>query len=141
MTTEQDKSRELDAELEAFFQSARDVGGDPSPALLSRVLADAYAEQDALVVSDAAPEAMPVPVPEAPRRGLFAGLLQAVGGWPAMAGLVTATAAGIWIGYNPPAAFDTFSETFVGGSYALTADDSLSMASSLPDYAFLLSDS
>ncbi|MFD0978314.1 hypothetical protein [Tropicimonas aquimaris] len=139
MTTEQDKSRELDAELEAFFQSAREIGGKPSPALLSRVLADAYAEQDAATASETIPGA--VAVPDTPRRGLLAGLFQGVGGWPAIAGLVTATAAGIWIGYNPPAAFDTLSETFVGDSYALTADDSLSMASSLPDYAFLLSDS
>lgn len=136
MTTERDKSRELDAELEAFFRSARDMAEAPSTSLMSRVLADAYAEQDAI---SAASATMPPPV--APPRGFLAGFFEAIGGWPAMAGLVTATAAGLWIGYNPPDAIGTLSQSLVGGGYDLSADDSLTMDSSLPDFEFLLTDS
>lgn len=136
MTTERDESRKIDAELDAFFEAAREHADDPSPELLARVLADGYAAQDARAVAPA-----PLPEPARRRRGRLAGVLDAVGGWPAMAGLVTATAAGVWIGYNPPAAIDTLSQSLVSGSYAQTEAFGLTMDSSLPDLEFLLTDS
>lgn len=79
-----------DDELQAFFDAARQQPMPASEALMARVLRDALSLQAA-----AKPAA-----PGAPRVGLLAGLWSAIGGWPAAAGLVTATVAGVWIGVS-----------------------------------------
>lgn len=81
-----------DDDLELFFEAGRADAPVPSQELMARIMADAEANM---------PPAAPV-VQAAPKAGLFAGLLAAIGGWPAMAGLATATVAGIWIGYAQP---------------------------------------
>lgn len=80
-----------DDELELFFDVARAETPVPSQDVLARILADAD-------------KMMPVAPVQAPARapGLWAGLLAAVGGWPAVAGMATATVAGVWIGFAQP---------------------------------------
>ncbi len=77
--------------LDDLFQTARRTPAEPSSDLLARVQADALAMQP---VRGA--------VLPAPQTGLFMRLLGALGGWPAAAGLATATVAGLWIGMFPP---------------------------------------
>ncbi|HHL21152.1 MAG TPA: dihydroorotate dehydrogenase [Aliiroseovarius sp.] len=92
--------RELDdSELDLLFEAARDTSPLPSPDLLARVLAGAEALQPG-PPEPAAPAA--APGGRGASAGLFAGLLAAVGGWAAVAGLATATLAGVWIGYAHP---------------------------------------
>ena len=101
---------EQERELEDFFQAARDTAPVPSAALLARVLADAAAQQ-------------PAPV-AAPRRGIWRRLSGAVGGWPALAGLATATLAGVWIGYAAPGAVgDLAISAWPGGGVAYDVVD------------------
>lgn len=90
--------------LEIFFQAARDAAPKPGAELTARVLADAGTLQPR-------PEAL------APRRPRNSGWLGAIGGWPALAGLVTATVAGLSIGIADPAyvgdlAFSSFSDAY-----------------------------
>lgn len=83
-----------DATLTPFFDASRAQAPAPSADLMARVLADARAEQP----TTAAPVR-----PARPARGRLATVFDALGGWPAMAGLTAATVAGVWIGVNPPA--------------------------------------
>lgn len=79
--------------LEAFFKAARAVTPEPSPALLARVLADADATMQTRRQTD--PH-----VAARVRRSSGLGVLLAVlGGWRTVGGLVTATLAGLWIGF------------------------------------------
>ncbi len=71
--------------LETFFEAARAHPAAPSPALMTAVLRAAEA-----------------PPPAPPRVPLMARLRDAFGGWPAMAGLATAAAVGVWIGTALP---------------------------------------
>ncbi|MCT8159583.1 hypothetical protein [Pseudoruegeria sp. SHC-113] len=87
---------EMDDELELFFSAGRAHAAQPSNDLLMKIAAEADAEalaREALVAAQARP---------AP-RGLWAGLVATIGGWPAMAGVLTASAAGFWIGFSAPA--------------------------------------
>ncbi|MEM9473669.1 MAG: hypothetical protein AAGA71_00115 [Pseudomonadota bacterium] len=86
--------------LDDFFDAARARPPAPDPALMARVLADAEAQ--------AAAREAPVPV----RSGGFAGILRGLGGWPALAGFATATAAGVWIGVALP----DVTQPFLGGA-------------------------
>ena len=81
-----------DNALEALFDAA--PAAQPSAALTNRILADARAHQP-----QNAPRAAP------PQRGLFAALAQALGGWPTLGGLATATLAGLYIGVAQPDLF------------------------------------
>lgn len=79
-----------EAMLDAVFTAARNAAPEPSDALIARVLADA----EALRVRPA-----PAPLPRAGRASVRARLGEVLGGWQGLGGLVTATAAGLWIGY------------------------------------------
>ncbi|WP_299419302.1 hypothetical protein [uncultured Shimia sp.] len=75
--------------LDDLFAAARnDSRVTPSPDLLARVLNEA----EGLQGTDPAPVA-----PDA-RSGLWAAVVAAVGGWPALGGVAMAGAAGVWIG-------------------------------------------
>lgn len=91
--THLDHSQEPDDVLDAFFDAAKAAPARASGALLDQVLADAQSVQDA--ASDRG-----VGLAET-RNGLFSGLIKALGGWPALGGLATATVAGVWIGVSP----------------------------------------
>lgn len=85
-----DKRPELDdAGLDALFAAARRDAPGPSDDLMARILADAQAVTDAAE----APVLRP-----APRASVWQGILDAIGGWPAAAGLMTATVAGLAVG-------------------------------------------
>jgi hypothetical protein len=85
-----------DQELDAFFSAAKDTAPDPSPGLMARVLTDAQAVQGQTArVTAGARHA---------RRPRSRQLIELLGGWPAMAGLVAAGLAGVWLGFNPPSA-------------------------------------
>ncbi|MBE0452516.1 MAG: hypothetical protein IBX58_02420 [Roseovarius sp.] len=73
------------ARLELFFEAARAHPPEPSAALMAAVLRAAETGQ---------------PAPR--REPLLARLRDAFGGWPALAGLATAAAAGVWIGTALP---------------------------------------
>ena len=79
-------------ELEAFFAEARQ-GADQMPVgLMGRIMADADRVQTGF-----GERTTPVRTP-----GLWAQIMQVLGGWPAMGGLAAACAAGVWIGLAPP---------------------------------------
>ncbi|WP_050528786.1 hypothetical protein [Pseudorhodobacter aquimaris] len=80
-----------DSDLDDLFSTARRHSVGASPDLMARVLADAEAHQPRM----AAPTAVAKP-------GWWAALLAAIGGLPALAGLSTATLAGLWIGFADP---------------------------------------
>jgi hypothetical protein len=84
-----------DLALERLFQSARS-GPEPSDDLSARILADASRVATA-----------PSSVPAA-RAGLVSRLLALVGGWPAAAGMATAAAAGVWLGFSSPDLIDGY---------------------------------
>jgi len=90
-----DKTIPTDAELDALFAAAVRDAPTPSGDLLQRIVADAD-------MVSAARQAPPLRV----RRGLVDRLMAALGGWPAVAGLATATVVGIWIGYASPDALN-----------------------------------
>lgn len=79
--------------LDVFFDAARAAPEQPSDALMQRVMGDALAVQAAT--------AAPARTVRGGRGGLVAGLWAALGGWPALGGLATATLAGVWIGFSP----------------------------------------
>jgi len=112
-----------DGELELFFEAGRGAAPAPSEALLERVLADARAQQ---------PGRAPSPRRPAAARGALAGLLAALGGWPAVAGLASVTVAGIWLGYAAPGGLD-------GVTAALwPAQDGYDVVDMIPSYDGLL---
>lgn len=92
--------------LDDIFAQARSVAPAPSDDLVARVLAGATV---------AAPQAF-----SAPRRSLGARLLDALGGWPTVGGLVTATCAGIWIGVAPPATLQDYTAAYFGDEVSLS---------------------
>lgn len=99
MAIEQEDSL-TDDQLDAFFQAGR-AGGEALPEpLFARIMAGARGEAGlpgATVLAAAAPPAEP-----GPGRGPLAAVLAAIGGWPAMAGMLSATLAGLWLGFASP---------------------------------------
>lgn len=84
-----------EADLEAVFAAARQAAPVPGPDLLARIAAEA----DRLAPGPAA-----APVRARPALGdRLAGLVAALGGRIAVAGLVSATLAGFWVGFAAPA--------------------------------------
>lgn len=87
-----------DRELDALFAVAREEGQRPSPALMARILADADALQPG-------PQGLAPPARAVPPRtssGLIGRLLDLIGGPGALAGLVSAAGAGLWLGFVQP---------------------------------------
>lgn len=114
------EQHQTDRTLEAFFEAGRAAAPQPSDDLMARILADAGGARAV------------APVARPGRRGLFAGLVAAIGGWPAVASLATATVAGIYIGVSPPAPLEDFAMTYLGttdytalGDYAPGFEDIL----------------
>ena len=74
-----------DLELNTLFEAAKDAAPLPSTDLVTRILSDADRVLDANVA--------PAPDQQT-KRGFFADILEAIGGWPSIAGLATAAVAG-----------------------------------------------
>lgn len=79
--------------MEAYFEAARAETAAPSADLMARVLSDAQEVQDGLLAPSDKAMARLVRLRRAVR---------ALGGWPAVAGLASATVAGVWIGATQP---------------------------------------
>ena len=78
--------------LDDLFAEARNDGAaEVSSDLMMRVLADAEALQ---------PDPEALSVAPAPRRSLIRSFFDALGGWQGTSGLVAATMASVWIGFN-----------------------------------------
>lgn len=113
-----------DAALDDLFAQARQSGAEPSGAWLARVLEMAEAEQAA--VRPAASAAGPV----TGARGLWAVVAGAFGGWSALGGMLTATVAGLWIGFAGADRLDLVAGRLLGpteslGTVALLPDTDL----------------
>lgn len=81
---------EIETELDDLFAQARQTR---LPAdLQARILADAQHVQS---------DQKPSPIPPV-RRGVWAQLQSAIGGWPALGGLAVAGLVGVWIGAASP---------------------------------------
>jgi hypothetical protein len=94
-----------DSDLDDIFAEARGATAAPSSDLMARILADAEAHQPAAaVLVRAAPP---------PRQGLWAAMLAAIGGGAALAGLSTATLAGLWIGFAQPTTLLDVTDAFL----------------------------
>jgi len=106
--------RPLDtAELDQLFAAAQDDAPQPSDDLMARIMADAHSEMSAQMAPPVAPA----------RQGLFAGLLAMIGGWPAAAGLATATVAGLVIGLSTPDTFEVLAGGYLGDAASYEIDD------------------
>ncbi len=117
-----EKNTTSTAELDGLLAEAASLATTPSSELMQRVIADAdsVAEAGEVKSNPAQPR----------RRGFIAGLLAGIGGWPAIAGLATATVAGVWIGYASPETLDgitngllTSRTVYEVGDFMPTLDD------------------
>ncbi|WP_254443439.1 hypothetical protein [Ruegeria atlantica] len=77
-------------ELDQLFAQARQAQPALSDNLAVRILTDAEAVRLERLK------------PSAPRRSVWARLVEGIGGWQSMGGLVAASAAGVWIGFAAP---------------------------------------
>lgn len=91
-----------DVDLEAYFEAGRQTSVMPSSDLLARVMADAEAQ---------VAKQSPVPTTQA---GFLSVLWSAIGGWPAAAGMATATLVGVWIGFSQPVGLDQIADSYLG---------------------------
>lgn len=93
--------------LEDLFAQARDRAPEVSDDLMSRVLADAEMAQNMLPVVQ-------------PEPGLGKRLLDLIGGWPTLGGLVAATIAGFWVGVAPPVAVEDLTVGLIGDTVSVS---------------------
>lgn len=93
-------------DLDDLFAEARAKPHAPSEALLARVLTDAMAEQPK--------SAPPVAVMRARRVGLWTRLAAVFGGTGALAGMGTAAAAGLFIGFVQPVDLSALGDAVLG---------------------------
>jgi hypothetical protein len=100
---------ELD--LDALFAEARQDAVPPQH-LMDAIVADAAVIRAVDVV-------------EPPQPGLWEQMLDALGGWPSLSGLVTATVAGIYIGFVDPTVLETvgFGESLEASTDLMFGDD------------------
>jgi hypothetical protein len=109
-----------DDDLSQLFESAHRAPPEPSAGFLARVLSDGEAQQPAPLGVMRAPVSAPAPMRSAFRQ-LVDGMSDAIGGWPAFAGLATAAVTGLWIGISPPQTLIApFSAVLSGNSAALS---------------------
>ena len=115
-----------DSILEAHFAAARRVDADLPAGLAARMLADA--DQ----VQAARQEVGQEGVTGATSR--WRQLLALLGGWPAMGGLATACAAGVWLGIAPPDFLpDPVGLVVAEQSSSVNLLDSYSLSSLMPE--------
>jgi len=105
MTTGDDKDDKI---LDDMFQAARSEMPEPSDDLMARVIAEADQVAEAWAQAEA--------VPVVTSGGWFRSLLDAVGGWPAASGIVTAGMVGLVVGVSPPQTLSDFAEGYIYGT-------------------------
>ncbi len=109
-----DKNAFNQIDLDALLEQEGKVPVQPSDGLMSRIIQDAdqLADQhNTTLVRHSTPNT----------GGFWHRILAGLGGWPAFAGLATATVAGIWIGYASPVSVGSLSSGLIlsDASYAL----------------------
>ena len=114
-----------DDALEEMFRAARAEAPEPSDSLMARIMADAEAE-----IAARAEAAHPV---RTPRPGLWAALVAAIGGWPALASMATAAVAGVWLGFGATEGVDALAGGILIGDTG-TATVSYEFEDLLPGY-------
>ncbi|MDU9007145.1 hypothetical protein [Sedimentitalea todarodis] len=103
-------------ELDVFFEAARRETAEVPDGLADRIVADADRVRQSWSVSA-----------QKLRPGILRQLYDMLGGWPAMGGLATACAAGVWLGFSPPSMLpDPAQFVMVDGTFL--DDDSLATA-------------
>jgi hypothetical protein len=107
----------MDSDLDDLFARARAESPQPPAGLLARI------EADALAVHKARQPAAPA------RRSRWAGWVGALGGNGVLAGLATATLAGLWLGFAQPAPVSALTTTV---SQAFGADSALDSVELIP---------
>lgn len=123
-----DKNMQDDPFLETLFETARADDIQPSETLMSAIVADAAKHQ---------PRDEPLAAPSAPARpkaGFWRDLAAAIGGWPSMAGLVSATVAGVWIGFAAPTQVETLSGGLILSDSIAYAEGTYSLEDLTPSY-------
>lgn len=98
-----------DAQLEAFFEAGREDVPELSDSFMAALLQDADLAQ---------PQPAALASPRV-KRSLWQDIIAQIGGWPALAGMATATVAGVWIGFAAPDQLETLSGgVLLVGDYA-----------------------
>ena len=92
---------------------------------MARVMADA----DAVLAERSAGPAQVVV-----RQGWLGAALKGIGGWPALAGLATATVAGIWIGFAQPGSLGSVADG------VLETQSAYDLGDFMPGYGNLLAE-
>ncbi len=105
-----DSDRDL-VDLDMFFDAARRETTVLPGDLERRIVADA-----ARVLHERQIAAV------APRPGRWRQLYDMLGGWPAIAALATACAAGVWLGFSPPSTLPDPAQYLVSDSIFLDED-------------------
>ncbi|MCY4336735.1 MAG: hypothetical protein OXC60_18935 [Litoreibacter sp.] len=105
--TKRDESPEL--ELDALFAEAKAARPVVDERLTVRIIEDAAVVQPAPVVV------------ARPSQGPLARLLELLGGWPAVGGLVTAAATGIYIGFAQPSLLTGVEEAVTDPSFTTSS--------------------
>lgn len=104
-------------DLAMLFEAAKNAPPEPSSDFMARVLDDAQVMQ---------PADLGVMHTEMPKQNafkdFFMGLSDAIGGWPAFAGLATAAVTGLWIGVSPPAGLIEPFGTVLGSDTSALSD-------------------
>lgn len=109
--------------LAEFFAAGRDKPLEPSADFLGRILSDAEQVQAGFASSETV---------VATSEGWFASMLGAIGGWPSLAGLATATVAGLWIGFSSPTTVDGLASGYLG------VGETVELVDLFPDFDDLL---
>lgn len=117
-----DKRPLTETELNSLFQAARADAPVASADLIARITADA------------ASQLRNTPPAPAPRAGWVAAVLGQIGGWPAAAGLVTATAAGLSIGIGTPETLNDLTGGYLAAATGYALEDLM------PSYAEILNE-
>lgn len=118
----QDRDTGMD-DLDALFAAARATPAQPTDDLMARILSDAVALQPPPLVIAPSPVATPVAT-----KGLLSRLAEIFGGFGALAGMGSAAAAGLFIGFAQPAGLSGLSAMLMGGQI-----ESLSLMPSVDD--------
>jgi len=132
-----DKSlKEMD-HLEDLFAAARSAPTELPGPLQASLLADAQrVQQERASARDTASETSQLlSSPQELSRQIWRQFVSAVGGWPALGGLVAASLSGLWIGLAPPSFLPDPVESFASYSSGSQVVSDLDY-----DVSFLLSD-
>jgi len=96
--------------LDDVFAQARSTQPVPDDGLMARVLADAGQVQAGFTPTETASQP----------AGLWARILDTLGGWPAVGSLATATVAGVWIGVAPPQSVSDATAAILGDEVSVS---------------------